>query len=296
MSLSDVVSQSVSQRSGNIEKAVIEIIDLRGRQDVTVDPAVEVQGGGMAGRRSSIPSMPLLKASETFAGASAVTDTLAYVGERAGLNVRSGPVDPLLKAQGATRKLFYVQFNPSELSLSGHGGGLVSKTDFSNKGSNISLGRAEIRITMNVKLIFDKTDSQDAFMGDKFNISETSIVTGGIKAVRSATGKKDNSVQAEVEGFMAALRSAYTRRITFHWGTMNYTGILNRVSAEYTMFNVLGLPIRAYVDLSLVCADETVSPGSMGTWQQYYNQLARKGDQSYVKAAQEAGNWFNFNI
>lgn len=302
MSLSD----SISQRSGNIEKAVIEIIDMRGRE-VVVEPAVEVQGGGLAGKSSfikgvvvespvevqggglagklsSVPSMSSLKASEAIAGASALAGTKANAGKKAG------------NAAGATKKLFYVQFNPNEVTLTGHGGGLASQTDFSKRGSSIGFDKADVRITMNMKLIFDKTDPQDAFMGDKFNMSATSIATGTVKAVRSATGKKDNSVQAEVEGFIAALRSRYTRRITFYWGTMNYSGILNKVSAQYTMFNVLGLPIRAYVDLSLVCADEEVYPGSMGRWQKYYMQLFEAGDQSYVKAAQKAGNWFNFNV
>ncbi|MBD5527287.1 MAG: hypothetical protein HDR02_02610 [Lachnospiraceae bacterium] len=286
---------SVSQRSGNIEKAIIEIIDLRGRK-VVVEPPVEVQGGGLAGRQSSIPSMPALNAFETFTDASSLAGTIAYVDKAAGLDVSGGLSDPLPYVNGATRKLFYVQFNPNELSLSGYAGRPVKRMDFSKEGIASEYTMANPRITMNVKLIFDKTDPQDAFMGDKLNMSVTSIATGGVKAVRSLTGKKDNSVQTEVDGLIAALRSTYTRRITFHWGTMNYTGILNRVSAEYTMFNVLGLPIRAYVDLSLTCADESVSPGSMGIWQEYYEQLFDIGDQSYVKAAQKAGNWINFNV
>ena len=36
-------------RTGNIEKAVIEIIDMRGRK-VIVEPPVEVQGGGLTGK------------------------------------------------------------------------------------------------------------------------------------------------------------------------------------------------------------------------------------------------------
>ncbi|MDE6640494.1 MAG: hypothetical protein K2K63_08220 [Acetatifactor sp.] len=292
-------SDSVSQRFGNIEKAVIIITDMRGRSqagkqssapsgdmgggEVVVEPAVEVQGG-MGGKLSSIPSMSSAKVSEAIAGASVPADARAYVEKKAD-NVAND-----------TEKRFYVQFNPSEISLSGYGGGLFRKTDYSEKGGNIGYGKASVRINLNVKLIFDKTDPQDAFMEDKFNMSTTGILTGTAKAVRSATGKKDNSVQAEVEGFIAALRSKYTRQITFQWGTMNYTGILNRVSAQYTMFNVLGLPIRAYVDLSLACADEKVSPESMGMWKDHYERLFKTENLSYVKAAQKAGNWFNFNV
>lgn len=132
-------------------------------------------------------------------------------------------------------------------------------------------------------------------MADKLNTSATAMATGIAKGVLAGKGKKDNSVQKEVEGFIAALRSKYTRRITFHWGTMNYTGVLNRVSAQYTMFNVLGEPIRAVVGLSLVCADKDVSPGNMGAWQKYYVELFGGGDQSFV-GAQKIGNLININL
>lgn len=282
-------------RTGNIEKAVIEIIDMRGRK-VIVEPPVEVQGGGLTGKLSSAVSLPSLKASNTLAGISALTDTVNDIAKGSKLNVLEGPASLLSGIEGATRKLFYVQFNPNELSLSGYGGGLASKTDFSEKGNSITFDKADVRITLNVRLIFDKVDPQDAFMADKANTSTTAMATGAAKAALTAKGKKDNSVQTEVEGFIAALRSKYTRRITFHWGTMTYTGILNRVSAQYTMFNVQGLPVRAFVNLSLVCADEAVSPSSMGMWQAYYQELFEAGNQSYVKAAQKAGNLLNFNL
>ena len=282
-------------RTGNIEKAVIEIIDMRGRK-VIVEPPVEVQGGGLTGKLSSAVSLPSLKASNTLAGISALTDTVNDIAKGSKLNVLEGPASLLSGIEGATRKLFYVQFNPNELSLSGYGGGLASKTDFSEKGNSITFDKADVRITLNVRLIFDKVDPQDAFMADKANTSTTAMATGAAKAALTAKGKKDYSVQTEVEGFIAALRSKYTRRITFHWGTMTYTGILNRVSAQYTMFNVQGLPVRAFVNLSLVCADEAVSPSSMGMWQAYYQELFEAGNQSYVKAAEKAGNLLNLNL
>ena len=282
-------------RTGNIEKAVIEIIDMRGRK-VIVEPPVEVQGGCLTGKLSSAVSLPSLKASNTLVGISALTDTVNDIAKGSKLNVLEGPASLLSGIEGATRKLFYVQFNTNELSLSGYGGGLASKTDFSEKGNSITFDKADVRITLNVRLIFDKVDPQDAFMADKANTSTTAMATGAAKAALTAKGKKDYSVQTEVEGFIAALRSKYTRRITFHWGTMTYTGILNRVSAQYTMFNVQGLPVRAFVNLSLVCADEAVSPSSMGMWQAYYQELFEAGNQSYVKAAEKAGNLLNFNL
>lgn len=283
MAVTSMLKNAAESASGHIEKAVIEIIDLRGRTLVQ-EPPVSMGGSGL--------SMPGLSADSTFGGTEALTDAVASV-----LTSAAGDHPLISRLEGAARKCFYVQFNPGELSLSGYGGGRVAKTDFSGKdGKSISFEPASVRITLNVKLIFDKVDPQDAFMSDKLSTSATAMAEGAVKSIRKAAGKKENSVQTEVEGFIAALRSSYTRRITFHWGTMNYAGVLSRVSSQYTMFNVRGQPIRAVVNLSLVCADEEISPNSMGIWQKHYEEAFQGGNQSYVKAAQKAGNLLNFNL
>ena len=282
MAVTSMLKNAAQSAGGQIEKAIIEIIDMRGG-DLSIDPPVSMGGSSMTG----------LSASSVFGGREGLTDAASSVLE-SGISAGQNLVSYL---GGATRKCFHVQFNPSDLSLSGYGGGRVAKTDFGGKnGGGISYESAAVRITLNVKLIFDKVDPQEAFMSDKLSSSLSSMAQGAVRATREAFGKKDNSVQREVEGFMAALRSKYTNRITFHWGTMNYPGVLNRVSAQYTMFNVKGQPVRAAVTLSLVCADAEVSANSMGIWQKYYEEAFQGKNQSYVKAAQKAGNLLNMNL
>ena len=280
MAVTSMLKNAAESAGGHIEKAIIEIIDLRGRELVG-EPPVSMGGS----------KVPGLSALSTFGGMEALTDAAASV-------LESAPSGLLPSLTGATRKCFYVQFNPSELSLTGYGGGRVAKTDFSDKDGkgDIRFESAAVRITLNVKLIFDKVDPQDAFMAEKLGTSMTGMAQGAVRSVKKAAGKKDDSVQTEVEGFIAALRSKYTRRITFHWGTMNYAGVLNRVSAQYTMFNVRGQPVRAAVSLSLVCADAEISPNSMGIWQKHYEEAFQGGSKSYVKAAQKAGNLLNINL
>ena len=277
--LSSIAKNMGQSAIGNIEKAIIEIIDARDRQ-LTILPPVPMEG--VAASFGGIGSS--LNMDDTFAGVEALTDTLSQIG--------IGNSGSLV---GVTSKKFQVQFNPNTLSFSGYGGGMITKTDFSS-GKAITFEPADVRISMDVDLIFDKVDAQDAFMGDKLNLAPTALVTNTAKGSLKAAGKKTYSVQTEVEGFIAALRSPMTRRITFHWGEMNYSGVLNRVSAQYTMFNVQGCPIRAKVELSLVCADEDVSPNSMGVWQKYYNEAFGGGSQSYVQAAQKVSNLLNFNL
>lgn len=256
MDVSSWIKQGAAHVSGNIEKAVIEITDER-ETELKVEKPISMGGSSLLGERLSLPTIPL----------------------------------------GTAKKYFTVQFNPSDLTLSGYGGGQVAKTDYSrNDGKGITFTAASVRIMLHVKLIFDKVDPPDAFMSDKVNTSVASMAQGAVKSVRTATGKKKTSVQAEVEGFVAALRSDCTRKISFCWGAMQYDGVLSKVSAQYTMFNVQGEPIRAIVRLSLVCADEEVAPGDMGIWQEYYEDAFEGGNQSYVKAAQKAGNLFNINL
>ena len=286
MDVKSILNNAAQSATGNIEKAVIEIIDMRGRE-VTLESPVTMGGANRSVGGLSVPS---LSADSVFGGSAALTDAAGDFAKQAG--------DTLLtRLEGATRKCFYVPFNPSDLTISGYGGGRVTKTDYTSKeGRGIGFEQAAVRITLDVKLIFDKVDPLDAFMSDKLSSSLTTLAEGAQKGVRTALGKKDNSVQTEVEGFIAALHSTYTRRITFHWGKMNYTGVLNRVSAQYTMFKVKGQPIRAVVSLSLVCADKDVSRNSMGVWQEYYEKAFQGGNQSYVRAAQKAGNLLGINL
>ena len=114
MAVTSMLKNAAESAGGHIEKAIIEIIDLRGRE-LVVEPPVSMGGS----------KVPGLSALSTFGGMEALTDAAASV-------LESAPSGLLPSLTGATRKCFYVQFNPSELSLTGYGGGRVAKTDFSD--------------------------------------------------------------------------------------------------------------------------------------------------------------------
>ncbi len=273
----DSVKSAASSMVGNIEKAIIEIEDNRGKEPV-IEPPVSVQTKS--------------KAVSLGGAVGSLADQVASVAVSVAEEVKKASAEAL----GGTKKRFFVQFNPSELSLTGYGGGMRAKTDYSSGHGGITFDSVDVRITLSVRLIFDKVDPQDAFLADKMNLSVTSMAVGAAKAGMAAMGKKDNSVQTEVEGFIAALRSPSTRKIAFYWGSLCYSGVLNKIGAQYTMFNVNGQPIRGIVQLSLVCADEKVIRGNMGFWQEQYKKAFQGQNQSYVKAAQKAGSLVNFNL
>jgi len=143
-------------------------------------------------------------------------------------------------------------------------------------------------------------------MSDKINLSPTGVTTGIVKAGLSIGGKKKVSIQKDVEAFIAALRNRYTRKIIFHWGDFEYKGILRNVTATYVMFNVMGEPVRAHVDLGMICVDKDLSKKSLKVWQDKYREVfgakeikwydatsGELGSRSYVKQNQMFGNLLN---
>lgn len=272
----------VGTLTGNIEKAVIAIQD---RRDVQPKEKGAVEAGQQAANGTAVASLSKLN---QIIDPKEINSSLSTA-----LNVSN-------KFVQKSARIFTVQFNPSELQFSGYGGGFAQKVNFINDkeaDEDVTFGNMQSRITMTVKLIFDQVDPQDAFMSDKFTLSYTSVTKGAVKGVKKLLGKKTNSVQTQVEGFIGALRNESTREITFAWGKMCYTGILNRISSQYTMFSVTGEPIRAVVTLTMVCADENIKGNTMGNWDAQYDKAFGSGESfSLTGAAQKVGNLFNFNL
>ena len=167
--------------------------------------------------------------------------------------------------------------------------------NYSGEGKN-QINNVDSHIEMNIPLIFDKVDPQDAFYSDKFTLGQTSMVRGvaklGIGAVQSIRGKDTSkSVQPEVEAFTAIIRSNDKRLIRFVWGDMSYEGILNGVNAEYTMFNVNGEPVRATMNLRVVLLDSNKYTETIRLWTKKY-----KNHLGYSKEKAATGSMGSLNI
>ena len=280
------VGTSTTQNLGNIEKAIIEIIDLRDREAVLLEAIKIAAGGGLAGGLGGgLPDAPSMNNS-------LLSD---YVSDVIGVGMSDEVADVYFAKLAKKKKYYTVKFNPSSLRLSGHSGGRASTLDFDDKSDNEATYRAvDTAISMSVNLLFDSMDTKDAFMSDKLDMSPTGLLTGAAD-LGLTMGKKKvrRTVQREVEGFIAALRNENTRLITFNWGQMSYSGVLRRVNAEYTMFNVTGEPVRAMVNLSVMCADATQWKNSLAVWQERYKKSFQGGSESFVKNSQKLGNLLN---
>ncbi|MCR5775358.1 MAG: hypothetical protein K6G42_09770 [Lachnospiraceae bacterium] len=275
---------SFEQNTGSVEKAIIEVIDLSGRETEKAE-AVAVVGKTMGKRPAN-----------SFVDKSLLGDemkSLKLLGDGQYLEDK-------VNVASNKRKYFTVQFNPSTLQISGHGGGLQQEMDYGGDPKegphrSASYVRGGTYISMSVSLLFDSCDPQNAFLEDKLIPNVSSVGAGVAKAITSAMGKKTVSIQKQVEGFISALRNQYTRIVTFHWGELNYSGILQNIGANYTMFNINGEPIRATVDISIVSADDERWKNSLTTWQTKYIKSFTKSE-SFVKASQKVGGLLNLNV
>lgn len=151
------------------------------------------------------------------------------------------------------------QFNPATLRISASGGGMVPVTSYGSKEgdkegdeerrgySQVDYGPIEENVTVGFKVIFDAVKNTDAFLCDKWNLGPTNLTKHGVDIGRGAV----YTVRPVVEGFLASVRNRGSRRVVFQWGSMRYGGFLNKVQCRYTMFNTVGEPVRAEIDLSL---------------------------------------------
>ncbi len=279
------------------EKAIIEIFDLR-----QLEQSAKGTIPGSNGRKVTT-SMDDFSIAESFEKSlsGGARDMFEAVGSSVKFQSFSG------MNLDAMKKQFEVQFNPSDLQIEGYGGGRIASTAFNNAGeqdkgtsANVVMMPMPVYVKMSVKLLFDRMDASECFLSAKKNVNASAaakVAAQGVNSIVSkATGKTKLTVQEEVEGLIAALRSPYTRLITFNWGDMCYEGVLNRVASQYTMFDSAGEPVRAVVQLSLICADEKVSPNSLGSWQAAYDDAFGAGSSSLVSAGQKVGSLLNIKL
>lgn len=177
-------------------------------------------------------------------------------------------------------KKFTVQFNPSSIQITARGGGRYPVSNYGSVGSN-QAGKIEYRaldpyITVGFTLIFDATNLADAFMEERLTLGATTVA----KNVATAAVGNEYTVRPQVEGFLAALRNEEHRTMIFQWGTLRYTGVLNTVSSSYTMFNTVGNPIRAEVQLGMLMGsvpkDSVDGISYLDYWKKRYGEILDK--------------------
>ena len=198
------------------------------------------------------------------------------------------------------------QFNPSTLRISAYGGGMTpiynyAQEDGNDKNgheSNIIYGEVQTNITVDFKVIFDAETNTDAFMRDRYNASASNLAKEATQLLSGNSFLGDNNYIREiVEGFLSTLRNAEYRKVTFQWNNLKYSGDLNSVQCNYTMFNPKGEPIRAEVSVRILATGGDTGNGYAYEWRNRYNELIKavdeKGASSLASSAFGASKAFN---
>lgn len=280
----NILKEAGQSLSGAISKAVIEIHDERPKNVKVLTTNVKSK---MADLQTGV-----------------ALDTLGDIVNDIKNDVEANIADLQNRVPSTSEnvKRFEVKFNPNQISFQVYAGKEVVEQNLtqsqSNNNQQVAAKYLTIapRIQMNVQLVFEDYERTEAFMMEKIGDTSALLRTGVVAAV-NAKSKKTYSVRTQVEGFIAAMRDNYTRKITFNWGKMSYTGILLNVSAQYTMFSMDGNPIRANVNLGILCADSSIEDNDMGAWQNSFKKVFENDQTTNLGSKlQSAGNLLNIHL
>jgi hypothetical protein len=260
--LGDSALQGVKDMMGMNQKAILEIADFSNTK-------IQLKKA----QRPEAPMGNLGLGSMNEFDLKAVSQYTSYLG------IGSEGKGGFEAYKGFKKYRFECQFNPEQIQVTGYGGEELPIQSYRAQGEHRGgshMASANTRIDLSFRLVFDKTNIQDAFYYDKFILSPTSIVKGAATGAKQAynaikNGKANSySVQPEVEALTAIVRDNNKRLARFYWGDIVYEGIINTVSAEYVMFNVNCEPIRAFVNIGMVLYDEQVAGAHADTWAKEY--------------------------
>lgn len=129
-----------------------------------------------------------------------------------------------------------VLFNPSEIHISGGGKLSKEKTGVDKNKRNVDYGSNGTKIKVSIPLIFEEPE-------ERKEPSENSNNNTRLK----------NNMSNQINMLLDAVRIPHSRKIIFRWGSQLYSGNLQSVAVEYTMFNTQGIPIRAKVTIDISC-------------------------------------------
>lgn len=152
-----------------------------------------------------------------------------------------------------------VQYNPSSLQMNTVGGTIRKYSAMGNESMGAITSSDEPTSTfLSVQLVFEDINLADAFGSSSLALNADAAVDMAASTIKNFLGD-GYSVKKPVEGLISLLMLKQTRQVIFCWNDMFFHGELIRVDANFTMFNKLGHPIRATVDLSIQQTDSNAA-------------------------------------
>lgn len=237
------ITDKLKGMMGNVEKAILFV----GKDDV--------ESGKDKGAFSALDAAK--KAAESLKNIQKIGDI------NAGLVLEALDDDKKIKSadqKGYLEQLkkkyhaFYVQYNPSSLNFTSRAGSIVINKGGGEGGNKISMDTEVPAYTnLNVDMIFQDVNPADAFGKNGFekiiNLKNNLSVSGIYQEIKA--NKAKYSVQDQVEALLSLLCDLDTAKVIFHWGEMDFEGVITSMNANYIMFSNTGRPIAATVSMSL---------------------------------------------
>ncbi len=185
-----------------------------------------------------------------------VLDTADVAAEMLAGNIEDEEIALGMASQDFLR--FDVQYNPNTISFRATAGQFPDYRPMGDSGAKqYKIVNRPATTYMEVQLIFEDVNVQDAFMHENLNPTASNVTDMASNIAR--TVMDDNySVREEVEGLCSLLMMENTRRIVFFWSDMFFHGVVDSIDANYTMFNKIGEPIKATVNLTIRQAESGV--------------------------------------
>lgn len=144
-----------------------------------------------------------------------------------------------------------VQYNPATLRMNSVGGRIKKFETMGNENMNSMTATDKKTSTyLTVQLVFEAISNADAFLSSDLSVNASAIKTQGASIIKNALGD-GYSVKKQVEGLISLLMEKETRQVIFVWNNIFFHGELTSVNANFTMFNKLGKPIRATVEMQI---------------------------------------------
>ncbi len=164
-----------------------------------------------------------------------------------------------------------VQYNPATLRMNTVGGNIQKYTAMGNENQNTLTSTDKKTSTyLTVQLVFEDINNDDAFgLSGEISLSASSAVNK-VGAIASEALAGGYSVRTPVEGLISLLMLKRTRQVIFVWNDIFFHGELISVDANFTMFNNLGHPIKATVDMQI---QQTNSNATFKSDLQYWDDV-----------------------
>ena len=175
---------------------------------------------------------------------------------------------------------FEVQYNPNTISTRTSAGRYPEYRAMGDSGNKqFFMVEREATTYLDVQLIFEDVNVQDAFLTENLNPTVGNVLEMAGNIARTANDD-NHTIKNEVEGLISLLVRHNTREVVFFWSEMFFHGVVESVDATYTMFNKLGDPIKATVNL-------TIRQAASGD---EYKSDAEYWDKSFETIFQESGS------